>query len=69
MDCPDVFIMVGQCDGMFFFAIIGIQTSYIATFKFDYDEYEAFVLTAKNWGYPLMLSIGMHYSAQPSHCV
>ena len=51
------------------FATIGIQTSYIATFKFDYDEYGAFVPTAKNWGYLLVLIIGMHYSAQPSHCI
>ncbi|RMX66491.1 hypothetical protein DD238_003023 [Peronospora effusa] len=42
----------------FVFAAIGTQTPYIATFKVGYDECGAFIPTAKNWGYPLVLLIG-----------
>ncbi|RMX68185.1 hypothetical protein DD238_007664 [Peronospora effusa] len=48
----------GSVMAWFVFATIGTQTPYIATFKVGYDEYGAFIPTAKNWGYLLVLIMG-----------
>ncbi|CAH0514358.1 unnamed protein product [Peronospora belbahrii] len=48
----------GSVMSWFVFVTIGTQTPYFATFKVGYDEFGAFIPTATNWGYLLVLIMG-----------